>query len=151
MNSNTRLQDVDHLIHMSFVHAVQVRYPAEESVFCVFYVAKDFLPSKKSKVYTRKRWNLHCIKYARIRENTDQRKLVFPQILFSDRIKRRTLQLTLSLSEPRWGGDNTDLPSDINISKTVEVSIAFIATFFKEYWISFLMISRLIDFALVVL
>ena len=45
----------------------------------------------------------------------------------------------------------TDLPSDNNISKTVEVNIAFIQTYFKEYSISFLMVCRLIDFALVVL
>ena len=48
-------------------------------------------------------------------------------------------------------GDNTNLPSDINTSKTVGVGIAFIATVLKEYSISFLMVCRLIDFALVVL
>ena len=48
-------------------------------------------------------------------------------------------------------GENTDLPSDINISKTVGVNIGFIRHFFKEYSISFLMICRLIDFTLVVL
>ena len=52
---------------------------------------------------------------------------------------------------PRWAGDNTDLPSDSNISKTVRVNIAFAATFFKEYSTSFLMVCRLIDFPLVVL
>ena len=35
--------------------------------------------------------------------------------------------------------------------KTVGVNIAFIKTLFKEYSISFLMVCRLIDFALVVL
>ena len=55
--------------------------------------------------------------------------------------------LTISLPEPRWAGNNTDLTSDINISKTVVVNIAFL----KEYSISFLMVCRLVDFALVVL
>ena len=59
--------------------------------------------------------------------------------------------LTLSLPVPRWADDNIDLPSDSNILKTVRVNIAFAATFFKEYSTSFLMVCRLIDFALVVL
>ena len=52
---------------------------------------------------------------------------------------------------PRWAGDNTDLTSDSNIPKAVRVNIAFAATLFKEYSTSFLMVCRLIDFALVVL
>ena len=36
----------------------------------------------------------------------------------------------------------------LDISKTVRVNIAFTREFFKEYSISFLMISRLIDFEL---
>ena len=59
--------------------------------------------------------------------------------------------LTLSLLVPLWVGDNTDLPSNSNISKTVIVDITVSGTCFKEYLISFLMISRLIDFALLVL
>ena len=62
-----------------------------------------------------------------------------------------TETLTLSLPFPRRGGDNTHPPSDSNNSKTVRVNIAFTGTFFKKYSISFLMICRLIDFALVVL
>ena len=38
-----------------------------------------------------------------------------------------------------------------NISKTVRVNIAFTSAIFKEYLIKFLMIPRLIDFALVFL
>ena len=48
-------------------------------------------------------------------------------------------------------GDNVDLPSDSNFSKTVRVNIAFPATFFKEYLTSFVIVCRLIDFALVAL
>ena len=59
--------------------------------------------------------------------------------------------LTLSLPVPRLEGDNTDLPSDINIWKTVRVNIAFSGRFSKEYSISFLMVCRLIDSALAVL
>ena len=51
----------------------------------------------------------------------------------------------------RWAGGNTDLPLGSNISKTLRVNIAFAATFLKEYSTSFLMVCRLIDFALVVL
>ena len=40
--------------------------------------------------------------------------------------------LTLLFLVPHWAGDNIDLPSDINISKTVEVNIAFIQTFLKN-------------------
>ena len=59
--------------------------------------------------------------------------------------------LTLSLSVAHCAGYNTDLASNSNISKTVRVSIAFTRTFLKEYSISFLTISRLLDFVLVVL
>ena len=45
----------------------------------------------------------------------------------------------------------TILPSDSNASKTVRVNFAFTRKFFKQYSISFLMVCRLIDFALVVL
>ena len=38
-----------------------------------------------------------------------------------------------------------------NISKTIRINIVFKITFSKEYLISFLMVFRLIDFALVVL
>ena len=51
----------------------------------------------------------------------------------------------------RWVGDNTDLHSGSNISKTLRVNIAFDVTFFKEYSTNFLMVNRLIDFPLVVL
>ena len=47
-------------------------------------------------------------------------------------------------------GDNIDLTSNSNISKTGRVNIAFTETFFKEYSINFLMACKLIDFALVV-
>ena len=61
------------------------------------------------------------------------------------------MALMLSLPVPHWAGDNSDPPSDSNISKAVRVNIAFTQTFFKKYSISFLMVCRLIDFALVVL
>ena len=51
----------------------------------------------------------------------------------------------------RWACHNTDLPSDSNISKMVTVNVAFAVTLFKEYSTSFLMVGRLIDFALVAL
>ena len=40
---------------------------------------------------------------------------------------------------------------DSNISKTIRINIVFKITFSKEYLISFLMVFRLIDFAIVVL
>ena len=61
------------------------------------------------------------------------------------------ITLTVSLPVFRWVGDNAGLPSDSNISKTLKVNIAFVATLFKEYSTSFLMVCRLIDFPLVVL
>ena len=69
--------------------------------------------------------------------------------LLTLRVKVR--YLTFSLTVLHWVGDNSDLPLNSNISKTVSVNIAFTGTFFKEYLISFLMVSRLIDFALSVL
>ena len=51
----------------------------------------------------------------------------------------------------RWARDNTYLPSNSDISKRVGVNTAFARTCFKKYSISFLMISRLIDIALVVI
>ena len=62
-----------------------------------------------------------------------------------------TFNLTLSLLVTCCAGHNTGLPSNSNISKTVRVNIAFTTTFLKEYLISFLMISRLADYAIVVL
>ena len=59
-------------------------------------------------------------------------------------------KLNLFLRETCCADLNTNLLSS-NISKLVRVSIVFTITFFKEYSISFLMISRLIDFALLVL
>ena len=58
---------------------------------------------------------------------------------------------TLLLFVPRWAGDNTDLPSNSNISKTVRVNIVFTTKFSKEYSTSFVMVCRLVDFVLVVL
>ena len=50
-----------------------------------------------------------------------------------------------------WAGHNSDLPFDCNISKMVRINIAIASTFFKEYSTRFLVVCRLIDFALVVL
>ena len=61
------------------------------------------------------------------------------------------LLLTLLLHVLGWAGHNTDLPSDINISKTVRVNIAFARTFFKENSRSFLIVCKSIDFTFVVL
>ena len=58
--------------------------------------------------------------------------------------------LTLSLLVVRcWAGGNTDLYSNSNISKSLRVNVTPMPKFLKEYSISFLMISRLINFALV--
>ena len=60
-------------------------------------------------------------------------------------------QLTLSLPVPSWASHNTQLPLYMNILETIRVSVAFTQIFFKEYSISFLMLCRLINFALAVL
>ena len=60
------------------------------------------------------------------------------------------ITLSLSLRVPScWAGHNTDLLSDNNLSKTVRLSIVFAGIYFREYSTSFLMVCRLIDFALV--
>ena len=59
--------------------------------------------------------------------------------------------LTLLLPVPYWAGANTDLDSNSKISKTLSVNSTFTGKVFKEHLISFLMIPRLIDFALVAL
>ena len=61
--------------------------------------------------------------------------------------------LTLSLLVTSWAGHNTNLTSNCKISKTARENIAFKKEkhFLEEYSISFLMISRLIGFAVVVL
>ena len=67
------------------------------------------------------------------------------------KVKCKTTEyLTLSHPVPR-SGNNTELPWNNNISKTVKLNIAFTNKSFKEYSISFLMICRLIEFALLVL
>ena len=60
-------------------------------------------------------------------------------------------KLTLSLPVPSWASHNTQLPLYMNILETIRVSVAFTQIFFKEYSISFLMLCRLINFALAVL
>ena len=59
--------------------------------------------------------------------------------------------LFLSLPVTRSAGHNTILPSNISISKMLKVGIVFTGHFFKEFLISFLIISRLIYFGLLVL
>ena len=59
--------------------------------------------------------------------------------------------LTLLLPVPYWAGANTDLDSNSKIPKTLSVNSTFTGKVFKEHLISFLMIPRLIDFALVAL
>ena len=59
-----------------------------------------------------------------------------------------TENLTPSLPVPCWAVHYTNLLSNSNISITMRVNIVFLRMFFEEYLISFLMISRLIDFAL---
>ena len=49
-----------------------------------------------------------------------------------------------------WAADNTNLRSNNNISKRIRVNIAITRAFFKEYLISFLIVCKLIDLALVV-
>ena len=48
------------------------------------------------------------------------------------------------------GGDKTDQPPISTLYLTIQVNVP-LQSFFKQYLISFLMIPRLIDFALVVL
>ena len=59
--------------------------------------------------------------------------------------------LTLLLLVLSWVGNNTKLPLNSGMSKMVRVSIAFKETFLNKYWITFLIVCRLIDFALLVL
>ena len=60
--------------------------------------------------------------------------------------------LALSLTDTRCVVHDTNLPWNSKTSKTVRVDIAIIKKiFFKEYLISFLIVSRFIDLALVVL
>ena len=61
------------------------------------------------------------------------------------------LKAKLIFPVPRWVGDNTDLPSNKNISKTISANVAFFPSFLKECSISFVLVFRLIDFALVIL
>ena len=51
----------------------------------------------------------------------------------------------------RCAGNNTEPPSDSNISKTVRLNIAFPTTSFKEYSTSFVIVCSLTEFALVAL
>ena len=60
------------------------------------------------------------------------------------------ITLSLWLPVPRWAVDNTDLPLNSNIPKVVRENTAFTRNFCREYWRSFLIVSRLIDFTLVI-
>ena len=62
-----------------------------------------------------------------------------------------SVHLTFWLPLSYCAGRNTELLSGRSISKTVREKVAFTTNFLKEYSISFLMISSLIDFAFVVL
>ena len=70
---------------------------------------------------------------------------------FQSFVTKKFTKLPLSLPVPCWAIDSTKLRSNSNIWKTLRVNIVFTRTFSKEYLISFLMVCRLIDFALVVL
>ena len=59
--------------------------------------------------------------------------------------------LALSVRVTRYTGDNTNLPSNIDISKTEIINGALTGTLLKKYSVSFLMIPRLIDLAYAVL
>ena len=85
------------------------------------------------------------------------KKLTFPltKVKVVDTIYSMTktdgvIFLNLSLPVPRQVGDTTDPHSNSNISKTVIINFTFTQIFFEEYSINFLIKSRLIDFALVV-
>ena len=75
------------------------------------------------------------------------KKLTLFKVLSQKKFKK----LTLSLSVPRWASDNTDLPLNSNISKVSRGNIALIRKFSEEYSINFLIVCRLMDFALVLL
>ena len=63
--------------------------------------------------------------------------------------KNAVLCLTLSFFVPRWGGGNTDQTSDINISKTVGVNIAFNRIYFQRTFNKFsngMQVDRLCSF-----
>ena len=81
-------------------------------------------------------------------------KLVI-QSLFKKFQQNRNILLgfywTLLFPVPCWANANTKRHSNSNISKMVKANTFFKWTFFKEYLIAFLMISRLINFVLVVL
>ena len=63
-----------------------------------------------------------------------------------------TQTLTPLFCVSHWVGNNTNQSSNSNILKTVKGNIIFTTQMlFKQYLISFLMICRLIDFALLVL
>ena len=57
----------------------------------------------------------------------------------------------ITTAKAGWAADNTNLPSNNNISKRIRVNIAITRAFFKEHLISFLIVCKLIDLALVVL
>ena len=62
-----------------------------------------------------------------------------------------TKNLTLLQPLHRWVGHNTNLLLDSNLAITLRKNIAFAKKIFKEYSISFPMVCRLIDLALIVL
>lgn len=57
---------------------------------------------------------------------------------------------TISFPVPCQAGDNVNLLSDFNISKTVLIKIIFV-DIFKEFAISFVMVCRLMDVSFVVI
>ena len=77
--------------------------------------------------------------------------LLMENLIFHYQFSEKLILLTLSLPVPCWAGAKTDLPLNSNISTTLRVNNAYAKNVFKEYLISFLMIFRLIGFALVVL
>ena len=119
-----------------------------------------------------------CIKFVELLQSQKSRLSIFPGLKELTKVKKKTKNysktsklvrqsllsnsnksrtffwsfteiLTLSLPVARCAGHNTNLPSKSNISKTVRVNTAF--TNLKEHSITFLMVSRFIDFALVIL
>ena len=71
-------------------------------------------------------------------------------LLFSLKFTLNQVFLSLSIPMTHCVGHNTDTHSTSNL-KTIIVNVVYIQKFFKEYWITFVMISTLIDFTLLVL
>ena len=113
----------------------------------LYFTLRSLSWSLSMRTFSFRLWHIHT---SRQKQNWQITKEFIISLLCLIDDARLDKTLTFSLPVTRCAVHNTDLPSNSSVSKTVRVNIASRRNFFKEFSLSFLMLSKFKDFALVV-